>query len=242
MPDTPSALVIQNTSTGGPGRFADWLTDAGVAVDVVAAHTGAAVPDALAHGGLIVLGGGYLPDEDARAPWLPAVRRLAAEALRRRIPFFGICLGGQLLAHVAGGTVRGRHGEPELGSTTLTIRPEAADDPLFSGMPGTVTAIERHFDAITELPPGAIWLASSRRCPYQAFRHGDTAWGVQFHPEVEAVRLRTWDADMLLRHGFDPDEVRRAAERDEPEAVAVWRKVAERFAAEIHRWSLRRPG
>jgi GMP synthase (glutamine-hydrolysing) len=230
----PRVLVVQNTPDGGPGRFGDRLVAAGVELDVVAAHTGAALPDRLTHDGLIVLGGGYLPDADARAPWLPATRALAAEAVERAFPYFGICLGGQLLAHVTGGAVRGDWGDPEIGSTTVTFRTEASDDPLFGGLPGTVTAIERHFDAITALPPGARWLATSERCPYQAFRYGDRAWGVQFHPEVEAARLRTWDADMIRRHGFDPEEVRRRAARDEPAALPVWRTVADRFAALVH--------
>ncbi|MGD2081499.1 MAG: hypothetical protein PVF91_00940, partial [Chromatiales bacterium] len=34
-----------------------------------------------------------------------------------------------------------------------------------------------------ELPPRAVHLARSRLDPNQAFRVGDRAWGLQFHPE-----------------------------------------------------------
>ena len=113
----------------------------------------------------------------------------------------------------------------------MTLRSEAGDDPLFEGLPERVTAIEHHQDAVTALPPGAAWLMSSERCPYQAFRVGERAWGVQFHPEAGADRVGSWDADRLRARGLDPVELARRAEVDEPAAEAVWREVAGRFAA-----------
>ncbi|WP_320781869.1 type 1 glutamine amidotransferase [Streptomyces sp. CRN 30] len=227
----PPLLVVQHTPGGGPGRFGDWLVSDGVPLRVVRAYDGAVVPRRPGpHSGVLVLGGGYLPDDDDRAPWLAATRELVAEALRDGTPVFGVCLGGQLLARVAGGTVRAEHGTPELGSTPLTVRAEADADPLFRGLPRRVTAVERHVDAVTALPPGAVWLMESADCPYQAFRVGAAAWGVQFHPEAGAARLRSWDPAELRRRGADPDALVRAAERDEPAASVVWRAVARRFA------------
>ncbi|EHN78117.1 type 1 glutamine amidotransferase [Streptomyces coelicoflavus] len=226
-------LVVQNHRGGGPGRFGDWLRADGVSTDVVHAYAGAPLPRRPGHDGVLVLGGGYLPDDDVRAPWLAPTRALVARAVERGVPVFGICLGGQLLALVAGGTVRGAHGEPEVGSTPLTLRPEAGDDPLFRGLPERVTAVEHHVDAVTALPPGATWLMASERCPYQAFRVGERAWGVQFHPEAGADRVRSWDAGRLRARGLDPVELSRRAELDEPAAGAVWREVARRFAAVV---------
>ena len=232
----PRVLVVQNGRRGGPGRFGEWLTEAGLALDVVHGYdpAGPPVPPRLSHEAVLVLGGGYLPDADDQAPWLAPTRTLVAEALETGVPVFGICLGGQLLAHVAGGTVRGEHGRPEVGSTALTLRPEAARDRLFGGLPEQVTAIENHVDAITSLPPGAPWLMRSEHCPHQAFRVGDRAWGVQFHPEATAAQTRRWDPDRLHRLGFDPAQVHARADRDEPAAVPVWRRVADRFATVVH--------
>jgi GMP synthase (glutamine-hydrolysing) len=228
------ALVVQNTPTGGPGRFGGWLEERGLTLDVVHAYDGGQLPETLAgHQSLLVLGGGYMPDADDRAPWLAPVRGLVGEALETGVPVLGICLGAQLLAHVAGGTVRARHGLPESGSTELTLRPEALEDLLFQGLPARVKAVEHRVDAITRLPRDAHWLASSERCPVQAFRVGEFAWGVQFHPEATPQSILGWNTDQLREQGFDRDELVRQAERDEPEAAANWQALAHGFAAVV---------
>lgn len=235
--DRPVVLAVQHGPNGGPRRVGDRLTAAGLGLRTVHGHAGEPVPERPdGYAAVLVLGGGYLPDDDARAPWLRPTRALVTAALGAGLPVFGICLGGQLLAQVTGGTVTGRSGTPEVGSTVLRVRAEAADDPLFHSLPGTVTAIERHVDAVTGLPPGARWLVESDDCPYQAFRVADHAWGVQFHPEIPAERLAHWDAEALRRdHGVDLAELRRTAEAAEPAAAAVWSTVADRFAEVVHR-------
>lgn len=233
MGSTKTALVVQNAENAGPGRWGRWLAEAGVEVQVVRGDAGEALPDRLEHQALVVLGGAYLPDDDERAPWLAGTRALMRQALDRGVPTFGICLGGQMLAHVAGGRVEKEYGEPEFGSTVLALRPEAAEDPLFSGLPERMTAIENHVDAIVRLPEGAQWLAGSKRCPYQAFRVGEQAWGVQFHPEVGPERIAQWPRGRLERHGADGEVLRREAMRDDPSAARLWREVALRFAARL---------
>ncbi|MFC8539124.1 type 1 glutamine amidotransferase [Streptomyces sp. NPDC057249] len=226
-----SALVVQNTARGGPGRVGAWLGAAGLGLRVLRPYAGEELPSVLGGRPLLVLGGGFLPDDDARAPWLAATRRLVGQALADGTPMLGICLGGQLLAQVAGGTVRAAHGKPEYGSTRIRLRPEALDDPLFSALGGTVPAIERHVDAITRLPADAVWLASSDDCPYQAFRVGSRAWGVQFHPEAEARDISAWDRERLAAQGVDRDRLHARAMADEPAAVAAWSVFTGRFAA-----------
>jgi GMP synthase (glutamine-hydrolysing) len=76
-------------------------------------------------------------------------------------------------------------------------RPEAVSDavvgPLVAGLTDRRVTLQPtlHSDAVVDLPPGAVWLASSNQYPYQAFRIG-SAWGVQFHPEASATTLSDW--------------------------------------------------
>jgi hypothetical protein len=48
-----------------------------------------------------------------------------------------------------------------------------------------------HHDTFT-LPPGAELLASSKAYENQAFRVGPSAWGLQFHAEVDEAAVRTF--------------------------------------------------
>ena len=234
MPNPARVLVIVNSKSSLLRRFEEWWTEDGLDLHQVHAHAGAALPDLDGYDALVMLGGGLMPDADADHPWLAKERELAVTAVERGVPTLGICLGAQLLAYATGGEVRATHGLPESGSTTLTRLPDADGDPLFGPLEDTFSAMEHRKDSITELPPGAVWLASSDRCPIQGFRLGDRAWGTQFHPEVDGHRVATWSRDSLVEQGFDPDEVVRRAAADEPAAEQRWRAFARRFADVVH--------
>jgi GMP synthase (glutamine-hydrolysing) len=223
-----TVLIIENDSGSGPGRLLNWLDERGVSATVVRAWNGETLPGSIdGYSALILLGGGMLPDEDERSPWLPAERELLRSA-HGQVPVLGICLGAQLLAHTFGGEVQGNYGLPEKGVTELTLLPAAMDDPLLAGLPSTVRAVESHQDQITRLPADAVLLMSSERCPHQMIRIGQS-WGVQFHPEVEPERVRRWDSDRLRSLGFDPATVNDEAERYAVELEKTWSAVFGRF-------------
>lgn len=225
-------LVVQNSAGSGMRRFGTWWRVAGLEPEVCAGADG--LPGSLGgYDGLVLLGGGFLPSDDERAPWLPRERALAAEALSAGIPTLGICLGGQLLAELAGGEVRGGHGRPERGSTPIELTDAAAGDALLAGIPARIRMIENHQDAITVLPAGAVLLASSADHANQAFRLGDSAWGLQFHPEVAAAELAGWRADRLAAEGLDLAAMRAAADGAEPAAASAAHRIAANFARAV---------
>jgi GMP synthase (glutamine-hydrolysing) len=165
----------------------------------------AAVADA-GYTGLIVLGGEMGAWDDEVAPWLPATRRVMADAVRRELPTLGICLGGQLLAAATGGVVeRGALGL-ELGLVPVTPLPAVAGDPFFgavgraieadrpagSGPTGSWAVHQYHQDAVTGLPPDAELIVTGDRYPHQGFRVGAAAWGLQYHPEVSTRGFAEW--------------------------------------------------
>lgn len=230
----PRAIVVQNTPRGGPRRLGRWWAEDGLDLDIVHGYDGHPVPtSATGYDAVVVLGGGYMPDDDARAPWLAPTRDLVRSALDADLPVLGICLGGQMLAHVSGGVVQADAGAPEVGSTPITIRPDADHDALFGHLPREVTAVENHVDVIEKLPADAVWLASSQRCPHQAFRVGRAAWGLQFHPETSADDVQGWGPASTTSRGFDLDEVKRRTHAADPVAAPLWRDMAARFAAVV---------
>lgn len=231
-------LIVQNSPRSGPGRLPEWLEEDGIDAVVVAG------PDLAAHvaddgptaDGVVLLGGGLLPDDDDRAPFLPRERAMVGEALTAGVPVLGICLGAQVLAHVAGGTVTARSGETERGSCAIELLPAAGDDPLFAGLSGSgeLRMIQSHQDSITTLPPGAVHLGTSEACQVQAFRVGSAAWGVQFHPEAAATRVAGWDEFKLAADGFDRAVLVAQAELDAPVNSVQARTLIGAFAQVVH--------
>lgn len=191
----PVVTVVQLDAAVPLDRFADHLP--GVQVRLVRADQGAPLAPAADLDGLIVLGG-TMSAHDEQEPGIAATRALLTDAAATGVPTLGICLGAQLLAVATGGRVHvaappGR----ESGVVDVRWRPEALTDPLVGGLAtaadGRSTPMPTmHSDAIVDLPRGASWLAASRMYPYQAFRVGERAWGVQFHPEASPATMHAW--------------------------------------------------
>lgn len=138
--------------------------------------------------GIVVTGSGAMVTE--RRDWSERCARWLGEAARAGVPVFGICYGHQLLAHALGGEVGDSPAGREMGTVELALRPQAADDPLFAGLPARFAAQATHLQSVLRAPEGATVLAASAQDACHAFRWGDRAWGVQFHPEFSAAHMR----------------------------------------------------
>jgi GMP synthase-like glutamine amidotransferase len=141
---------------------------------------------------LIVLGGAMGANDDLRHPFLSDLKNLIRSVVAARTPYLGICLGGQLLASALGAKVVPNRWE-ELGTLDVALVQEGKADRLFGGIASRFSTFQWHHDSF-DLPEGAVLLASSVACPHQAFRVGDSAWGLQFHPEVTEAIIRDWCA------------------------------------------------
>ncbi len=232
---TARALVVTHSPSEGPGTLGEWLPAAGLELVVVSPWNGEELPsDPTAYDALVVLGGPQQAYDDDSAPWIRATKDLLRAAVAADVPTLGICLGGQLLAEAMGGRVEKGAEGVEAGARLVAKRDAAWDDELFADVPFTPTVVQWHEDAIVDLPPGAVHLASSSRYANQAFRVGDRAWGVQFHIETPPEMVRHWGAEYteaVLEAGLDPHALAERAVEELPEVEACWRPVCERFAA-----------
>lgn len=231
----PTVLVVQHSPSDPPARLGDWLSAAGLLLDVRTPYDGSPLPALGGYAGLLVMGGDMGAYEDEAHPWLPATRDLLRDAVRTRVPALGVCLGGQLLAAALGGRVRPGEEGPEVGPGLVAKRDVAVGDRLFGPVPFTPDVLQWHRDEITDLPAGATLLASSTRCPNQAFRVGETAWGLQFHIETTPEMVREWaaaDRERLDADGWDLDGAlaRWDLETAHADLADVWEPFAGRFA------------
>jgi GMP synthase (glutamine-hydrolysing) len=176
-----------------------------------------------AYDAAIVFGGSMHADEEATHPWLRGEKELLRRFLDAGTPVLGVCLGAQLVAGAAGAWV-GRASEPEIGWHEVELTAAAATDPLFARLPRRFEALQWHYYAF-DVPAGGIELALSP-VGSQAFRLGDLAWGVQFHPEVTLAMVEQW-----LEEPEEVDFDREALRRETLERIEEWNALGRELCA-----------
>ena len=185
-----NVLVLQHIACEPPGVYEDLLVECGATLHRVELDEGEPIPDWQDFDALIAMGGPMSVNDEARLAWLNDEKRTIARAVRAGRPYWGVCLGAQLLAAALGATVyRGR--EPEVGLMTVELTDEASTDPVFAGMPRQLLTLQWHNETF-DLPAGSVRLARSPLYSAQAFRWGPLAYGLQFHLEVSSGLAREW--------------------------------------------------
>jgi GMP synthase (glutamine-hydrolysing) len=182
-------LAVINHLDLGPGVFADEVVADGHEVEEWVPSRGPLPRPLEDYDALIAFGGLAPADREDRYPWLLSVFDVLGAALGTGLPTLGVCLGAQLLARVAGGTVLPAP-SAEWGWQRVALTRHAAADSLLGALPTEPQVFQWHFDQFT-LPPGSVALALSPVSP-QAFRVGSAAWGLQWHPEVRAETVLLW--------------------------------------------------
>lgn len=228
-------LILQ---TGHPvgsmrrhGSFAHWIrVAAGLHDDdvvVVDVEHGEDLPTREGFAGVIVTGSGAMVTD--LLPWSEASGAWLRDAAHDGLPLLGICYGHQLIAHALGGQVGYNPAGREMGTVGIALQPDAADDPLFTGLPAQFAVQATHLQTVLALPEGAQLLATSQQDAACAFRWGKNAWGVQFHPEFSTTHMRGYiraRREALAGEGSNAAAMERAV-RAAPHA----RQVLRRFVA-----------
>ena len=193
-----NVLVLQHMASEHPAGLGEIMAARGVASTTVRLDAGEAIPDLGAFDAMLVMGGAMNVWQEDAHPWLvtekAAIRHWVRDLAR---PYFGVCLGHQLLAAALDGAV-GPAVRPETGIVAVDLSPAATNDALLAGLSSPRATMHWHGAEVTRLPADAVPLARSADCAVQAMRVGAHAWGFQYHPEVTDETLAQW----LTQPGF----------------------------------------
>jgi GMP synthase (glutamine-hydrolysing) len=144
---------------------------------------------------LVILGGPVAAYEDDLYAFLRDELDLIRNALTKRRPLLGVCLGAQLIARALGARVYPSPAK-EIGWSPLELTVAGRQGPtkLLDG----VAVLHWHGDTF-DLPEGAVRLALTVNCANQAFSIGGRVLALQFHPETTEAGFERW----LIGHAYE---------------------------------------
>ncbi len=184
-------LIVLHQEHSTPGRVGRLLVERGYRLEIKRPPLGCVLPETPDHYAGVVVFGGPMSANDEH-DWLRRQTDWIGCVLKAGTPYLGLCLGAQMLARHLGARVA-PHGQGHAEIGYYPIRPTQAGaslaDELGVAWPGSVYQWHREgFD----LPRGAQALAEGEIFPNQAFRVGERAYGLQFHPEVTYAMMCRW--------------------------------------------------
>ncbi len=220
--------ILQTAPIDGPGYFAEYLADRGIAHRVIRLHDGAPIdPDPTAYSGIGLMGGAMSANDGL--PWISPLIGLIRRAIEVDIPVIGHCLGGQLMSKALGGTVT-QSPRKEIGWGTVRIEKNAAARYWF-GETDSFLAFQWHGETFA-IPNGAVRIATGEHCVNQAFAVGEKHLAMQCHVEMNVPAIRAWcdeGSDEIAASGSPAVQQRERIEDDVDAKVRALRAVADRL-------------
>lgn len=192
-------LILQHMRENPKGLVGNLLDEYAIDYDVIDVEK-ERLPDPLYYAAIITFGGDQHVYDDHLYPYFSQEKTLIRQAIEHAIPFLGLCLGGQLLAATLGGQVK-RHSMTEVGFFEVQLTEAGEHDALFAGLPGYQKVFHWHEDTF-DLPSEAVLLATSENTENQAFRYGPSAYGLQYHIELDDATLNTWLYEPSMRESM----------------------------------------
>ena len=156
-------LVLQHIACEPPGVYEDVLHERSNTLSRVEVDTGEALPSWRDFDAIVAMGGPMSANDEETLPWLRDEKVLVAEAVRAGTPFWGVCLGVQLLAASLGAPIYPGP-RPEVGVLPVELTEDALDDPVFAALPRRFLTLQWHGETF-DLPDGAVRLAGSEAYP-----------------------------------------------------------------------------
>jgi len=186
------ALILVHIDGEGAALLGSVLASQGIACHELKLYRGDPVPRLEDYDLMLVMGGPEQVWERKEHAWLgaetDAIRRWVEELER---PYFGICLGHQLLAAAFGGEVAPA-ARYELGFPLVNLTEDGIGNELFGVLPPSTRWLQWHTAEVTEAPAGFEIMASSADCKVQVINRQNRVVSLQFHAEGEEGLVQSW--------------------------------------------------
>lgn len=185
-------LVILHQEHSTPGRIGRLLKERGYELDIRRPRFDDPLPGTMDdHAGAVIFGGPMSANDDEA--WIRREIDWIGVPLAEGRPFLGICLGAQMLARQLGGRVS-RHCDGLVEIGYWPIRPTKAGLAMMRCDPPWPSHVYHWHSEGFEHVRGMDVLATGETFANQAFRYGEAAYGLQFHPEVTHLMMYRWTA------------------------------------------------
>ncbi|HTI12466.1 MAG TPA: type 1 glutamine amidotransferase [Puia sp.] len=207
---------LQHVAFETPGLIANWIGERGDVLSFTGLFQNDPLPAIHEFDGLVIMGGPMSIHDEGELAWLKKEKELITAALREKKKVLGICLGAQLVAEALGAKVY-PNSQKEIGFWPLhwtkaarswlgfSCQPGGEEEPgsegradAAGGWPTESLVFHWHGETF-DLPEGSIHLAFTAACPNQGFLLGETALGLQFHPELTPAMVR----EMMVYEGHE---------------------------------------
>jgi len=198
-------LFVKHTEGWNVDRCTRWMQAASIPVEFFYPLSGKPFPDPSRYAGVVVFGGRWSANDAHAEDWVLPEQRFIERCLHADTPYFGVCLGAQMLAHVCGARVAAR--EDGVGEVGFHRVSPSADGKHFLAAP--IHVMQWHAEGF-DLPAGAVRTATGELFPNQAFELSERTVAVQFHPEVNPEVLAIWQARNRERKPHDLCDAQRA--------------------------------
>jgi GMP synthase (glutamine-hydrolysing) len=139
--------------------------------------------------------------------WSLEVEKWLPKLIEDEVPLLAICYGHQLLAKSLGGVSGYHENGMEIGSVVINLEENAKNDEIFSKLQNSFKAHTIHSQTVIELPKNAIKLAFNNHDKNHAFRVGNCAWGVQFHPEFDKNIMNLYIKEVAKKKDLDVEKL-----------------------------------